>query len=183
MKINIIHLARRFDRLVHLKHELNAQKIADVQFWKGIEIADNPSRGISLAHQQIVFDAKQKKLESVVIVEDDVKFLGLGAFDYFIKETPHNYDLYLGGIMYGAINDENIVKDFAGLTLYRVHSKFYNIFLEASEDGDIDRNLMNKGRFVVCNPMIVSQYEGLSDNSKVYRNYDYLLKNRKLWNG
>ncbi|MBK7965540.1 MAG: hypothetical protein IPK10_09755 [Bacteroidetes bacterium] len=111
-----------------INNQLIGKKIANYKFWEGIVDPENPARSISRAHKQIVLWAKQEKLKSVMIAEDDVKFIARGAFDYFIKNEPEDYDLYLGGIYYGKISEDNTVSDFAGAMLYMIHEKFTKPF-------------------------------------------------------
>ncbi|MBK7810073.1 MAG: hypothetical protein IPI50_02360 [Saprospiraceae bacterium] len=181
--LNIIHLSNRKDRFKLINNQLIAQGIQDYRFWEGIINPKNPATGIAKAHKQVVLWAKEQKLCSVMIAEDDVKFTGKGAYDYFLKNEPTNYDLYLGGIYYGRIKDDNSVSDFAGTMLYKIHQKFYDTFLSINEEIDIDRALAGKGRFIVCNPFVAIQHEGFSDNKKKHVNYDICLKGRKLFEG
>lgn len=179
--LNIIHLSQRKDRLELLKNQLIIQGINDYKLWEGIVDQSNPAKGISKAHKQIVAWAKRENLKSVVIAEDDVKFTAKGAFNYFLKNEPTQYDLYLGGVYYGKIKEDNSVHDFAGTMLYKIHEKFYDTFLSVSEERDIDRSLANQGKFIVCNPFVAIQHEGYSDNKKAFVNYDICLKGRKLF--
>ncbi|HRN91896.1 MAG TPA: hypothetical protein PLE75_02765 [Ferruginibacter sp.] len=179
--LNIIHLSKREDRLALLKDQLIIQGISDYKLWEGIVDKSNPAKGISKAHKQIVAWAKKEKLKSIVIAEDDVKFTAKGAYNYFIKNKPTQYDLYLGGIYYGKIKEDHTVSDFAGMMLYIIHERFYDVFLSVHEESDIDRSLANKGTFVVCNPFVAIQHEGYSDNKKAFVNYDICLKGRKLF--
>src|SRR5574338_29290 len=121
--------------------------------------------------------------EEVLIAEDDFKLLGAGAYQYFLNNVPDDYDIYLGGIMDGSIDENNIVTDFfCGLTLYMVHERFYDKFLSIHKFGNLDRLLAGMGKFVVCNPMVVSQHGGYSDNKKqIVQSYDQKLIGRNLW--
>ena len=113
-----------------------------------------------------------------------------GAYGYpdntMITEGPfcltegEDYDLYLGGIYYGKISEDNTVSDFAGAMLYMIHEKFYETFLTVSEEKDIDRSLANKGKYIVCNSFVAIQHNGYSDNKKKV-NYDSYLKGRILF--
>lgn len=96
-------------------------------------------------------------------------------------EKPSEFDLYLGGITYGNIDKEGITNDFSGLHLYIINSSFFDKFLSIPEHGDIDRCLANMGSFVVCNPFVATQCNGISDNTGKYHNYDLHLKNRKMF--
>ena len=181
MQLNIIHLEHRKDRLHKLHNQLFEQNITSYKIWNGVLDEDNPKQGIAKAHKQIIQWAHDQSLPSVIIAEDDIKFTSPGAFAYFISNEPKEYDLYLGGISYGKINNDNSVKDFAGLTLYKINQTFYKTFLSLPEEMDIDRTLANRGRYIVCDPFIVIQHNGFSDNKKEYQNYDSYLQDRKLF--
>lgn len=181
-KLNIIHLEHRKDRLHLLKKELKQEKITDYRLWNGIP-DKNPKKGIAKAHKQIIGWAKAEQLPSVLIAEDDIKFTATGAFEYFIKNEPEVYDLYLGGIIYGKLNHDNSVNDFSGTHLYKIHQGFYDTFLSLPEEKDIDRSLANMGTFIVCNPIAAIQHNGHSDNQKKYQDYTFYLQNRELFKG
>lgn len=180
MKLNVIHLNDRVDRKNLLDFELSTQNINDYKIWPGIR-DPFPKRGIAKAHKQIIKYAKEKTLKSIMICEDDIKFTAPKAYNYFIRNEPLDYDIYLGGIIWGNIQNDNSVTDFAGLTLYIVKQQFYDTFLSLPENIDIDRALSGKGKFIVCNPFVAIQHNGYSDNSEEYRNYDLFIKDRKLF--
>lgn len=180
--LNIIHLPHRADRLTLLKKELERQKIRDYKIWPGIKTA-RPSFGIAMAHQQIVRWAIQENLPEITIAEDDIRFTADGAFTYYRQNKPSTFDLYLGGITYGEILHDNTVTDFAGTHLYTIHQNFYSTFVDQNGEMDIDRALKNKGRFVVCNPMVAIQRNGFSDNRKKVMDYSIYFKGRSLYQG
>lgn len=182
MELNIIHLEQRKDRLTHLELELQVQKIDNFKYWPGFFDEKKPCRGISRAHKQIVADAKKRNLKNVLIAEDDVKFSAPGAFAYFLTRQPEYFDLYLGGISYGRINDKGCVSDFAGLMLYIVSHSFYDIFLSVTEERHLDRSLKGLGKYYVCNPFAAIQYNGYSDNVMANVDYSFCFKGRKLFN-
>ena len=181
MKIHIIHLQERKDRAQLLHKEIVKQNIVDFKIWEGILDKENPKRGIARAHKQIIEWACKENLPSVLIAEDDIKFTALNAFDFFIKNEPKEFDLYLGGITYGSIKPDNSVTDFSGIHLYKINQNFYSTFLSLPEEKDVDRSLTNKGRFIVCNPFVAIQHNGFSDNQKKYKNYDLYFQNRQLF--
>ena len=181
MTIHVIHEIRRIDRWQTLQHEIEKHHLT-VNYWPAIMDSMISFRGVARAHKSIVRWAKENNLPEVLIAEDDFKLLGKGAFEYYLNNKPADYDLYLGGIFGGEIKD-NIVPDFAGLSFYMVHSRFYDAFLAANEMNNFDRSLANLGKYVVCNPIIVSQYGGYSDNKKEYvADYDHLLKQYNTYN-
>ena len=181
MELHIINLKHRSDRLYLLKEELAFQEITNYKLWKGILDTQGPKVGIAKAHKQIVKWAKKLNLESIVIAEDDIIFTDKGAYNYFIEHTPLEYDLYLGGIYYGHIENDRSVPDFSGLTLYRIHKRFYDKFLSCDDLGDLDRQLAAKGKFIVCDPFVVKQRVGFSDNILKYIDYDLYLEGRKFF--
>lgn len=180
MSMNIIHLSHRADRLALLTSELAVQDLKAC-IWPGILDPEDPKKGISRAHKQVVAWAKKQQLSSIIIAEDDIRFTAPGAFDHFIKTMPADFDLYLGGIYYGKIKPDNTVEDFAGTMLYIIHERFYDTFLSVDEREHIDRGLAGKGRFVVCNPFAALQHNGYSDNKGCYMNYDIYLEDRQLF--
>lgn len=165
MLLNIIHLETRLDRWSALIKEIKKQDITDYRIWPGISTLQ-PKIGISLAHKQIVAHAQAFSQPQVMIAEDDLKFTAGHGYQYFLENLPTDFDLYLGGIMYGTIKPDKTVKRFAGLTLYVVHQRFYETFLQLPDDKHLDQALDNKGKYVVCDPMIITQYDGYSDNHK-----------------
>lgn len=181
MELNIIHLPTRKDRWTSLTMELAEQNIKDYKIWNGIIDATLTHRGISQAHKQVIRYAQDRNLPEVLVGEDDLRFTAKGAFQYFLANKPNDFDLYLGGIYHGNIEKNKTVDDFSGLTMYIVHRKFYKKFLSLPETLDIDRSLKDTGRFVVCDPFVVTQYNGFSDNCKTYTNDDHFLKGRKLF--
>jgi len=181
MKVNIIHLPDRKDRWALLQNELCEQNITDYKVWNGIIDPFLTFRGIAQAHKQIVKHAKEENLSEVLIAEDDLHFTSQGAFQFFLNRKPENYDIYLGGIYYGTLKENNMVNDFSGLTFYIVNEKFYDKFLSTPEQKHLDIELRDQGKFIVCNPFTVIQHNGFSDNRKQYCNYDNCLKNRKLF--
>jgi len=175
MRLNIIHLETRSDRWPVLINEIQKQGITDYRIWSGIP-TPQPKTGISLAHKQIVADAQTFSQPQVMIAEDDLKFTALNSYRCFLENLPTDFDLYLGGIMYGTIKPDKTVTRFAGLTLYVVHQRFYETFLKLPEDKHLDQALDNKGKYVVCHPMIITQYDGYSNNHKKIMEYDYYVR-------
>lgn len=180
MTLHIIHLAHRKDRFDILKRELYSQGITDYKIWEGIIDPEIACRGISKAHKQIIRYAKEENLPEVLIAEDDIHFCSPSSFSFFLSKKPLTYDLYLGGIIWGKLNEGGIVDDFSGTTLYFANNKFYDPILSLPEEKDYDRALAKKGKFIVCNPMVVVQHNGYSDNQKRYINFEPYIKRRNL---
>lgn len=179
--VNIIHNRDYPKRKEILLKELESQNITNYQLWDAVHDVNSVEAGINKAHKQIVKWAKEEGLKEVYIFEDDIKFLGKGAWQYYLKNKPKKFDLYLGGIYLGKI-ENGITEKFTALHCYCVHEKFYDIFLNTDSDVHLDGALQGLGKYYVCEPFICIQHNGYSQNSKRYENFDSLWGNRKLYN-
>jgi len=178
--INIIHLSVRVDRMKILENELEMQGIDNVNIWEGIYHPKSIMKSISLAHKQIIKWAKETGLKTVTVFEDDIKFTDKGAWDYYVDNEPLDYDIYLGGIYLGTIKN-SIANSWTAAHCYTVHERFYDVFLKSDEDKHIDTALAGLGKYVVCEPMIAVQYNGVSNNTNQYCNFDSIINSRKLF--
>jgi hypothetical protein len=176
-----LHIISLPERLPQLMQELQSQSITDYRLWDGIRNEQNPRTGISQSHKQIVRWAKENNLPKIAIAEDDIKFTSKGSYEYFLKNEPEDYDLYLGCVYYGNIKTDNTVDKFSGLILYIINSKYYDKFLATPESQNLDLAQKGKGKFIVSNPFACVQYNGYSYNKKKDVDYDKLLKGRKLY--
>lgn len=181
MQLNVIHNILRRERFQTLLDERDTQGL-DLVLWPAIMDAQRPFVGICRAHKQIVRWAKQTGLREVCIGEDDLKFLAPGAWWYFLDQKPKDFDIYLGGVFHGHIAPDNSITDWCGMTLYIVRERFYDTFLNLNEANNLDRELANKGRYLVCDRMVCSQHPGYSDHKAQYvDDYDHYLEGRNLY--
>lgn len=183
--VHIIHLKGTdysVDRFHSFTKEMNEQGIANYRIWDGIHDS-NKVRAISRAHKQIVKYAKEKGLPEICIMEDDCIFLGMGAFEYYIKNKPACYDLWLGGISNKLKTHLDYIIDFRGLTLYTIHERFYDAFLAVPETVNIDAGLKGLGKYFLCPKVVCSQKAGYSYHKKRYKDYSHLLKQYDTFNG
>lgn len=175
---NVINI--RPDRVPRLLDEFKRQGIKDYNLWDGIYDRKTVQENINCAHKQIVEWAKEECLSKVLIMEDDISFTDTKAFDYYLQNEPSDYDIYLGGIYLGIIKN-GVVDAFTGMHCYIVHERFYDTFLSTPTKMHVDHSLKGLGKYIVCDPFIAVQFNGWSDNSQKYCNYDVLLENRKLY--
>lgn len=177
--VNVIHNTAQNERYKTLIDEFITQGITKYKIWPALH-EKTVIKSINLAHKQIIKWAKENSLPTVTIFEDDIKFTGNGAFDYFIQNEPPEYDLYLGGFFLGEIKD-GLLKEFTALHCYTVHQRFYDTFLNTKDDIHLDQALSGLGMFVPCDPMVAIQHNGWSSNSRQHCNFDPIFKNRKLY--
>lgn len=181
--INVITLPSRTEQAIS---ELVDQGVS-FKIWHGVIIQGLPFKGISLAHKQIVQDAKNRQLNRVVIAEDDIKFTAPGAYNYFVSKIPEDYDIFLGMIYEGNTDENNKIVDYwCGMTLYCVHQRFYDQFLATREMNHIDRELSKtcqQHKFIVCDKYVAYQRDGYSFNKRKACSYGHLLKGKSLFGG
>lgn len=181
-RLNVI-CGQRSERLPVLKNELEQQGITNYQFWDGVYLPSIKA-SINAAHKQIVKYAQLAEFGRVVICEDDIKFTAPGAYKFFLNQIPEDYDLFLGSVFLGEPDNNGVVKDFTGMTLYAVNARYYSKFLSVPDDEHIDRALSAVGgKFVVCNPFVAWQHEGFSTNTGKMETYDQLAQNRTFYKG
>lgn len=162
--------------------ELSRQGIDDYELWESIYLKTIKS-SINAAHKQIVEFAKVAGWDEVLIAEDDFVGTHENSFKFFISQKPKDYDLFLSMIYMGDIDENNCVKEFAGMTMYFVHSRFYDTFLSVDPEEHIDRALNGLGVFKVCHPFPFIQRNGFSSNTGKEEKYDSLLGGRELYFG
>lgn len=183
--INVINLPERELRLQQFLKEADEQGFG-VRVWPGIIRFGNNKHGINLAHRQIVQYAKDNNLASVCIAEDDCRFFAPGAWKYFLSKKPDDFDIYFS--MYYACDkpvDGRIMDIFSGMTMYIVSQRFYDVFLSASNDCHIDREMLGPiakdYKFMVCDQVVCEQDGSRSDNTQVATNYRGWLVGRKIF--
>lgn len=195
--INIIHLKERQDRYNILLKQFIKLKIA-FKIWYGFKVENAPHIGISRSHKQIVAFAKNTNMPYVIIGEDDLLFTSPKAWQHYLDNMPGEdevWDLYLGTISGGPVDEEKkeVSRDWSGLILYTVHQRFYNAFLMADENKNLDRYLSGIGYadterrlgrkpvYKICYPIVATCVDGMSDNAKeVVSHMKYFLPYQKF---
>ena len=146
-----------------------------IKVWEGVtEDEVFPCRNISQAFKKIVQYAKEERLPFVRIAEDDMVLTSKKSWQYYIDNTPDDYDLYLGGIYAGRLNGNRILDQYSGHTLITVHERFYDFFLSAEENFQIDNWLgrfSSEKKYIVTLPFVVKQMTGYSENKKLIPDY------------
>lgn len=178
---HIISNPKIISRANAIKEELERLKITDYRFWPSVHIANKPKRtAISRAHKQIVEWAMLEGLEEVCIWEDDVWFPSDDGFQYFLDNKPTvPYDLYLGGVSRGTIQDGKTTR-YSGQFCYIIHERFYPIFLHVDEHIDIDGAMAGLGTFYVCYPFAAICKPLWSENCGGMMDYSHLFKGREV---
>lgn len=114
-------------------------------------------------------------------MEDDVRFPALDGWQYFLKNKPHDFDVYIAG-SYLVDNPDSWqpplikVNEWVGNHCIIISEKYYDRFLNVSRETHIDTAQRGLGDFYVCFPMAATQRPGFSSNAKQKVNYNALLK-------
>ena len=175
--INVICDDRMIDRQLPLLEELIRQK-APYILWPIVEDKNSVVASINKSHKQIVAFAKKQNLPEILIGEDDLCFPATDGYQYFIKNKPQYYDLYIAG-SYLPIehNPYPHATSVVGFHLYFVHSRYYDRYLSLPDDGHIDQ--LQDGstcEIKVCYPFAAIQRPGWSSNNRAAVNYNNQLK-------
>lgn len=186
MMLNIIHDIRRLDRFVMLQQELAEQEITEYKIWDAI-IETPAKKGCSRSHKRIIQWAKDNNETEVIIGEDDMHFgrhekIIKGAYKFFLDNKPKEFSIYLAGVYDGKIESDNSIKTFTSTTLYICHNSFYDKFLSANENNNIDWwiSKFGGGKYFVCNPMVVRQHDTVSAHNS-FINHDSHLRKYKFF--
>lgn len=177
MTLHIIHDSRRVERYSPLIAELKRQNIEDFEIFPCL-IYDNVVRSINASHKMIVRIAKEQGLPEVFIAEDDLCFPSDKGWEWFLKNKPPLYDIYISGSYdsfkrpskQGAFRVDSIV----GFQLYAVSSRYYDTFLSTPDDQHIDSAQKSNSMFV-CFPFAAIQRPGFSANNKAFVDYNQTL--------
>jgi hypothetical protein len=168
-------------RVERMHREMKRQGIEDYKLWPSVHIANKPTRtAISKAHKQIVEWAANEGLEEVCIFEDDIFFPAEDGWQYFLKNKPEKYDLYLVGITRGDL-ENGIVSRYTGQFGYFIHERYYDTFLRTDERLDIDGAQSGRGEFHVCYPFAAFCYPGWSDNTSGIMDHSHLIIGREIY--
>lgn len=182
MVLNIIG-GDRPGRTKNLMYEIDRCGIENYKLWPPIKLP-SIKESINKAHRQIVEWAYNEGVEEILIAEDDFKSTHQDSFRFFLSKKPEFYDIYLGGIFLGDLDECDKVKSFTGLTMYFVHSRYFETFISIPGIDHIDHELSKEGgEFIVCNPFPFTQYSGISSNTGKFEDYNELFKFRNLFIG
>ena len=169
----------RSERIPKLLKELSDQNITNYELWEGLYLP-SIKESINRSHKQIVQFAKLAEFDEVAIAEDDVRFTNPKGWQYFIEHKPTDFDLYLGGLFLGVPDNDNVVESFTGMTMYIISQRFYDTFLSVENDAHIDHSLKGLGRYIVSNPLVVTQWNGVSGNTGKFEDYEALQGGRQF---
>lgn len=188
MVVNVIHDNRNFDRLPLLVEEFEKYGI-DYKVCEACIDKKTVLESITESFRRIIQYAKDEGLKEICIAEDDLTFPCDGAWEYFLKNKPDDYDVYAGGsyLIHNEWKYESpVVKvnEWVGNHLIIVNERYYDIWLSSKPNGHIDTEQRGKGDFYVCFPYAALQRPSRSANCEGQMvNYNSIVPKDYIYTG
>lgn len=176
-----INLKSRKDKKKYMKILCRRKKIP-IKYYLA-EKHENPQRGCLESHLNVIQKAIEQGHKSVLILEDDVKFIRPLSQ---LHTPPEDWDmLYFGGTVHRVINKDNPY--WAKVMTWTTHAYIVNLqnselieaIMKAKDyNQEIDRYYLEKihknFNCYMANPMIAIQKAGYSDIEGTEVNYDFM---------
>lgn len=176
--INIIFDDRNPSDYERLLGEFAEQGILEYKFWAAIRDSASVVASINASHKQIIRYAKENNIPEICVAEQDLTFTDKGAWDYFLKNKPKEFDIYLGATYILPVSNKKI----CGFHLYIISEKYYDSFLSVPDDAHIDTAVCDwGGDFNFCYPFPALQKAGFSFNAKDIVDYNKNLSEEDIW--
>jgi len=180
MVLNVVYDNRHPEDYGRLLGEFIQQGITSYKFWDCIVDKDSVVKSINLSHKMIVKDAKENNYPFALVAEQDLTFTCPTSWEYFLKNKPEKYSLYLWGSYIVPISNNKV----CGLQLYFIDSSFYDVFLSAPDNVHIDTYMDElKGDYRYCYPFPALQRPGFSANNKAICDYNKILSEKDIYKG
>lgn len=166
--------------------EMHRQGIEQYKFQSPI-ICNSIVKSINISQKAIVQKAKERGDKECCILEDDIWFPADDGWQYFLKNKPEDYDIYIGG---SYLQDNRIeyispvtkVSEYVGNHCIIIHEKYYDKFLSVDDNLHIDTAQKGLGDFYLCYPMPALQRAGKSANNGFQEvNYNSVLKEEAIY--
>jgi len=200
-----INLDDRTSRNTTTKQLLKKLKLKDVERFSAIK-NDKGLVGCYLSHIGCLTLAKERDYKRCIIFEDDITCKNIKKSGKMIKDIYFNnvldYDVFMPGCWYydsngyNTIPNTNILKINKAVCLhsYIVDKKYYDTFINhlkeglklylenECKDGQYNNDeyiglLQARDNWYSYNTILISQYNGYSDNFKEHRDYQSIIYN------
>lgn len=176
MQVHIILDNRRVERAEQCLQEVERQQIPVTRYWQPVPDTKSVVRSINLSHKAIIQYAKDNRLPEVCVLEDDVFFPAADGWQYFLRNKPSDFDIYLGGTYALEYPVTNPISRIDGFHCYIMAERFYDTFLSVPDDVHIDTVLDGKGLFHLCYPMAAIQRPAWSYNLNQFTDRNRVLR-------
>ncbi len=196
-----INLVERTDRKEHVKKQLNMVGLTNFERFNAIKLPDG-ALGCSMSHLKCLQIAKDKKLDHILIVEDDIIFLNPEIFikqlNRFLENNKEWDVLLIAGNNvppYKVVDETCVQVSWCQTTTgYLIRNQYYDTLIQNIKEGinhlirepknkimyAIDKywlSLQKRDTWLLLIPLTVSQKEGYSDIEKQVTNYTKVMTN------
>lgn len=184
--IYCINLKTRKDRKLRMQRQAKRRKFP-IKLWRVDLNSKDPIAGCRSSHIAIIKDAKKRKLDSILILEDDAQ---LTWKRLYVPQPPSDdwEMLYLGGDVQKVLddpiaNESKYWKRVCTRTThaYIVNHTIYDTLLSTLSktkdpiDVCYSKDIHPHHKCYIVTPIIFSQFNGYSDIEQRHMNYDGLL--------
>ena len=177
----VINLKERNDKKEYIEKLFKKENI-NFNFYRPNKHL-NPRRGCLESHLEIIKRGIKENKDSLLIFEDDVKFI---KPIHNLNKFPSDWNMiYLGGTVHRVIDTNN--KNYTRVQTWTTHAYFINLknkefvdkILEMEKyEGEVDRYFLEKihpkFKCYMSNPMIAIQKEDYSDIEGQEVNYNFM---------
>ena len=196
-----INLSDRIDRKQQVEQQLNLVGLNNYNRFNAIKLP-NGALGCSMSHLKCLQIAKDKKLDHILIVEDDIIFLNPEIFikqlNRFLENNKEWDVLLIAGNNvppYKVIDETCVQVSWCQTTTgYLIRNQYYDTLITNIKEGinhlirepknkimyAIDKywlSLQKRDTWLLLIPLTVSQKEGYSDIEKQVTNYTKVMTN------
>ena len=196
-----INLLERVDRKEHVEKQLLSVGLINFKRFQAIQLP-NGALGCSMSHLKCLQIAKEKQLDHILIVEDDITFLNnivfINQMNKFLQNNKEWDVLLLAGNNvppYKIIDDTCVQVSWCQTTTgYLIRKQYYDILIANIYEGinklvrepknkimyAIDKywlQLQRRDTWLLLIPLTVSQREDYSNIEKRVTNYTKMMTN------
>jgi GR25 family glycosyltransferase involved in LPS biosynthesis len=201
-EIYCINLDKRPDRWEHAQKEFEKVGILDrVERISGVDSGElNGNIGCNKSHIKCIELAKSRKIENVLVFEDDVVFINdtLKVLEKSLKQLDFSWHmLYLGANTHQPLfkvkPNLSILKNAFALHAAAYNQKIYDTILNNFNARDkinpnnilefydvwVAHKIQTNYTCLVCNPIIATQYNDFSDIQNTIVDYSFIEERAK----
>jgi hypothetical protein len=185
MRVYAIYDPRKSSREFEISLAHWREQGIDVVPFEGTITKSTTIENINSSHKAVILLAKSSHFPDVCILEEDCLFPAEDGWQYFLRNKPSIFDIYLGGVY--SNNMENFrqlrpvladsiipITRISGFHCYIVHENYYDKFLSVPDDAHID-DAQRGGIYKVCYPFAAIQRPGWSATNRKEVDYNVNL--------
>ena len=194
-----INLAERSDRKAQVEQQLNLVSLTQFNRFNAIKLL-NGALGCSMSHLKCLQLAKERNLDHILIVEDDIIFLNPGIFigqlNKFLQNNKEWDVLLIAGNNvppYRVVDETCVQVSWCQTTTgYLIRKQYYDTLINNMKEGinmlirepknkimyAIDKywlSLQNRDTWLLLVPLTVSQREGYSNIENCVTNFTKIM--------